>query len=100
MATTCFCERMFYGCDNANFKVNASFRFPRLAQVGVDNPDNFYQMFYCSTNKTYPRQNISATTIINGNPTPSTYKGIFFTYNATQGANRWSDYNSLAAAWK
>jgi len=93
-----FCNNMFNGCNNDNFRVNDAFRFPLLPLSELNK--SFLNMFYCSANKIYPRQNISAATILNGNPTPSTNKHAFFTCDATQGANRWSDYNSLPTEWK
>jgi hypothetical protein len=98
-----FCAEMFNSCDNANFKVNNAFRFPLLSQSDIDKSGVFRQTFYCDANKTYSRQNISASTILNGNPAPSNNAATmrtFFTYDATQGANRWSDYASLPAQWK
>jgi len=95
-----FCGEMFQGCDHDSFMVNAAFMFPLLMQSELDKTDVFYRTFRCATNKTYPLQNTLALIILNGNPTPSSNRQTFSTYNATQGANRWSDYNSLAAEWK
>jgi len=95
-----FCSGMFSGCSHDNFKVNAAFKFPRLSQSEINKSNVFYRTFYCNANKTYPRQTVSAASIINGNPVPSSTRGTFTSYNATQSANRWSDYNSLNANWQ
>jgi len=96
-----FCSQMFYGCSHNNFKVNAAFKFPQLSQSEIDKSGVFYQTFYCSTNKTYPPQNVRPQDIIGSNPTPSSNRQTFTAGNATQSAGRWgTTYNSLPAQWK
>jgi hypothetical protein len=95
-----FCAYMFYDCAHDNFQVNSVFRFPLISQQNLDRSEVFYNMFSCDASKTYIRQPISIATILNGNPVPSSARYTFSTYNATQGANRWSDYNSIHANWK
>ena len=96
----CFCYQMFSYCVHDNFQVNSVFRFPCLSPQNLSVPDMFYQTFYCDISKAYSRQNVSITQILNGNSTPTDARQTFTTYNATQGANRWSDWSSVAANWK
>jgi hypothetical protein len=94
---------MFNQCHGSGFQVGAAFRFPPLlSQAAVNNLTNLHRVFYCYTNKTYPRQNRTIASIINGLPVPSSARETFFTYDATQGANRWSDYNDpgIDGNWK
>jgi hypothetical protein len=89
-----FANSMFSQCHGSGFQVGSAFKFPPLlSQATVDKSNNFLRVFYCWTNKTYHRQNRTIASIINGLPTPSMARGTFLTFNATQGANRWSDFN-------
>jgi hypothetical protein len=96
---TAFCSQMFFNCIST-FNPPVSFEFPLLSQTEINKTDVFYRTFYCNKNVTYFRQPRTATLILNGNPVPPSARGTFFTYDATQGANRWNDYNSLNANWK
>jgi hypothetical protein len=96
-----FCRCMFVHCTSNNFQVNAAFRFPKLSQAEIDKENVFYQTFYCWSDKTYPRQTkTDITTILNGNPAPSTARQTFIAYNDIQGANRWADWNNVHENWR
>ena len=95
-----FCDQMFYNCTHDDFQIPVNFRFPQLSQEEMNKSGTFYLTFGCDFNKTYSRQSIDALTILNGNPLPPYDRRTFFTYDAVQGANRWSDYNNLATQWK
>jgi hypothetical protein len=88
-------------CYGNNFQVGAAFKFPPLlSSTMVNKVNNFYRVFYCNNNKTYVRQNRIAASIINGLPVPSSARGTFFTYDATQGENRWEDWGDIDPNWK
>jgi len=92
---------MFSQCTGSGFQVGAAFRFPPLlTQQMLDMSGNLINVFHCWTNKTYHRQNRTIASIINGLPAPSSAKGTFHTYDATQGANRWSDWDSIDSNWR
>jgi len=93
-----FCDCMFYNCHN--LILNANFRLRGLTSTQLAVANVYYRTFYCNVNKTYARQPVSIATILNGTPNPASAKGTFVTYNATQGANRWSDYASAHTNWK
>ena len=98
-----FCYSMFYGCYHDNFQVPAGFRFPLLSSTEVNKTDVFCYMFYVIVNKTYPPQPVSAATIINGNPTPSSARNTFRTISQghAETNNRWgAGTNSLPANWR
>jgi len=87
-----FCSNMFSNCHA--LVVNSKFRLPKLSQAELDKSNVFSSMF--SSNTTAAVQNVPASTIINGNLTPTASKRTFSSTNT----NRWSDYNSLPANWK
>ena len=98
-----FCNYMFNGCDHDNFKVPTGFRFPVLSQTDIDKNGVFFEMFSVTTNKTYPPQPVSAQTIINGNPAPSSARNTFRTISQghTQNDARWgAGTNDLPANWR
>ena len=71
-----FASNMFSNCSGANFMVNDLFKFPVLAPGQVNNISVFDNTF--SNLGTATTQTRTATSIINGNETPSSNKSTFW----------------------
>ena len=91
---------VFAGCFGDAFQVNDVFQFPLLGANELNRSGVFLYAFSVSQNKSYVRQARTIASIINGNSTPTSTKRTFATFDATQGANRWSDWDSVDADWK
>ena len=72
---TYFASYMFYYCSGAAFQVNSVFKFPVLSQTEVNRTGVFSQAFSNMGNNTV--QNRTATSIVNGNPVPSSDRSTF-----------------------
>ncbi len=72
---TNFADSMFYRCTGAAFQVNDVFKFPKLAQAEIDKGSVYSNTFsYLGKATTQKR---TATSIINGNSTPTAGKKTF-----------------------
>jgi hypothetical protein len=83
-----FAVAMFRECRGDSFEVASSFKFPKLTQSEMNTAFVFLDTFYGITNP----QTITATSIINGNPTPNNLRYTF--------SNAFSDYDELDSTWK
>jgi len=78
---TYFAAHMFNGCSGTGFMVNGVFKFPILQQTEVNKSYIFYCTFYNTSIISTPNQTRTATSIINGNPAPSSGRETFANNN-------------------
>jgi hypothetical protein len=95
-----FCYSLFSNCRGNAFQVNNVFKFPLLSSTEMNKNQVLQSIFGCDVQQTYARQNRTAMSIINGNPTPPPYRYPFHMPNDTAGAQRWSDWSAIPANWK
>ena len=95
-----FCSGMFSMCDL--IRVPSAFRFPQLHpdHRGIEQQGVFTGTFRHLENRSFAREPIPASVIINGNPVPSSSRQTFQMFNDTRGRERWSDWNSIHSNWK
>jgi len=95
---TFFCMHMFSNCDLV--RVPSAFRFPQLNLGQIEQEGVFAGVFQHADNRSFAREPIPASVIINGNPVPASRKHTFHMFNDTRGRERWSDWNSISANWR
>jgi hypothetical protein len=89
-ASKFFARYMFQNCSGAGFLVNGVFRFPKLSTIPAGAFDSTFSLGTGARTQT----RTTATSIINGNATPS---GDINTFGP---AAAWSGYSSINVNWQ